>query len=202
MAVFGLLSLVAIYALRDGPPPDDPATRTTLSGLAGAPGSSGALGYRPQPSVVSEEKGRIEIIRPAPIHDVQSPMIVQPLFESNAGVKLGEATNLRFAVRDRASGHAAPGGVNMSASVKDGSGPALPLPVEEVEDGIFQVPFTPRGPGQFQVVLSMDGTPIGSGKVGVVGVTGSTSTETDITNSLSVDPRELGARNAGRGRRR
>ena len=90
----------------------------------------------------------------------------------------------------------------MSASVKDGRGHELPLPVEEVEDGVFEVPFTPRGPGQFQIVLSMGGIPIGSGKVGVAGVAGSPNTPTDIANELSVDPREARVRTSGRGRRR
>jgi hypothetical protein len=52
------------------------------------------------------------------------------------------------------------------------------------------------------VVLSKDGVPIGSQRVGVVGVAGAPNSKVDIIDPLSVDPRQYRARTAGRGRRR
>jgi hypothetical protein len=152
------------------------------------------------PRVVPDDKGRFEIFRPAKVEPLPAT-VVEPLFEVDARLKLNETAKLKFAARDRASGLPLSGAI-VTASVTHGGGPALPLSVEEVEDGVFEVPFTPHGPGQFQVALNVDGVLAGSRKVGVVGATGAADARVDIGDPLSVDPRVNRARTSGRGRRR
>lgn len=199
-----LLGLFAFIFLSSDPPaadaPEGPASAARLSGIA-----FGASPSRPplQPAVVTEDRGPAQIYQPLRAPEPQSPMVAQPLFETNARIKLGETTNLKFSVRDRATGHAVSGSV-ISASVKDDINPATPLKVEEVDDGVFEVPFTATGPGQFQIVLSMDGLPVGSGKVGVVGAAGSLDGQTEVAG-LPNDPREFAPAfrpRSGRGRSR
>ena len=189
--VLGLLCLVAIYFLKGDRPTEDPASLSSLAGVSQP---------REPPRVVPEDRGGFEIVRPAKVEPLPAT-VVEPLFEVDARLKLNETTKLKFAARDRASGLPL-SGATVTASVSHGGGPALPLSVEEVEDGVFEVPFTPHGPGQFQVALNVDGVLAGSRKVGVVGATGATDGVVDIGNPLSVDPRVSRARTSGRGRRR
>jgi hypothetical protein len=191
LVVVGLLCLVAIYFLKGDQPAEDPASLASLAG-----------GSRPQEPrrVVPEDMGRFEFVRPAKVEPVPAT-VVEPLFEVDARLKLNETAKLKFAARDSASGLPL-SGATVTASVSHGGGPALPLDVEEVEDGVFEVPFTPHGPGQFQVSLNVDGALAGSRKVGVVGARGATDGRVDIVDPLSVDPRVYRARTSGRGRRR
>jgi hypothetical protein len=151
------------------------------------------------PRVVIEDRGRLEIVRP--VQQPLPPTVVEPLFEADARLTLNETAKLKFAAHDRASGRPL-SGATVTASVTQGKGPALPLSVEEVEDGVFEVPFTPRGPGQFQIALNVDGVPSGSRKVGVVGAVGAADNRVDIVDPLSVDPRSPRSRTSGRSRRR
>jgi hypothetical protein len=191
VVVLGLLCLVAIYFLKGDPPTEDPASLASVAGVS-----------QPQepPRVVPDDKGRFEIFRPAKVEPLPATL-VEPLFEVDARLKLNETAKLKFAARDSASGLPL-SGATVTASVSHGGGPALPLDVEEVEDGVFEVPFTPHGPGQFQVALNVDGVLAGSRKVGVVGAAGAADGVVDIGNPLSVDPRVYRARTSGRGRRR
>jgi hypothetical protein len=195
LVVIGLLLLVGIHALHGGQPAEEPATIAGVSPpLQQAPLDA--------PAVVFEDKGRIEIVDKARAEVVRAANIeVQPLFEADMRVKLGETAKLKFAARDRTS-RLPESGANVSASVFHGSGPALRLTVDEVDEGVYEVPFTPRGPGRFKVVLSLGGVPIGSEKVGVVGAVGATDDRVDIVNPLSVDPHQFHARTPGRGRLR
>jgi len=192
LVVSSLLCLVALRWLKGDPPPDEP--ESMASRAAAHPAREFA------PAIVPEERGRIEIVRPAKTEDLP-PVQVRPLFETDMRVKLNDKAKLQFAARDRASGHAV-SGAKVSASVFHGKDPEQHLPVSEVDDGVFEVPFTPRGPGMFNVVLSMDGVPVGSGKVGVVGATGASDGKTDVIDPLSVDPTQYRARTPGRARRR
>jgi hypothetical protein len=191
MVVLGLLCLVAIYFLKGDGPAEDPASLASVAGISQP---------RDPPRVVPEDKGRFEIVRPTKVEPLP-PTVVEPLFEVDARLKLNETAKLRFAAHDRVSGLPLSGAM-VTASVSHGGGPALPLDVDEVEDGVFEVPFTPHGPGQFQVALNIDGVLAGSRKVGVVGAAGAPNGVVDIGNPLSVDPREPRARTSGRTRRR
>ena len=65
-----------------------------------------------------------------------------------------------------------------------------------------EVPFTPGGPGQFNIALNVDGVQAGSRKVGVVGAVGAADNRVDVVDPLSVDPRSPRSRTSGRSRRR
>jgi hypothetical protein len=193
-----IMLCVAVWSLR----PHDPAAAesveaTNASGMA-APGAADLL-PAPMPMPVREDQGRLEIVR-LPTAAALPKTTIEPLFEPDARVKIGETAKLRFAVRDRASG--APDSLDhVSASVRHGNDPELTLPVEEVDHGVYEVPFTPHGPGQFTIVLSQDGNPLGSRKVGAAGVAGAPS-GVDAVDPLSVDPRGYRARTGARARRR
>jgi len=192
LVVSGLLCLVAIQWLKRDPPPDEP--ESTASMAPAPPAREFA------PAIVPEGRGQIEIVRPAKTEDLP-PVQVQPLFEADMRVNANETAKLKFAARDRASGRPL-SGATVTASVVQGAGPARPLPLEEVEDGVFEVPFKPQGPGRFQVALNVDGVMVGSRSVGVVGAAGANDGTVDIVNPLSVDPREPRSRTSGRSRRR
>jgi len=145
---------------------------------------------------VAEDPGRIEIVPPPRLAPLP-PTVVEPLFAPDARVKIGETAKLRFAARDRASG--LPESLDhISASVFHGKDPELKLPVEEVENGVYQVPFTPHGPGQFTIVLNEDGAPVSSRKVGVAGVAGTGGRA--AVDPPDEDPRVYRARTSGKGR--
>src|SRR5256885_7646654 len=95
VVVAGLLCLVAIYFLRRDRPAEDPASVASVSGTAQQPPE--------YPRVVVEDKGRIEIVRPVKVEALPAT-IVEPLFEPDTRLPIGEAAKLKFAARDRVSG--------------------------------------------------------------------------------------------------
>jgi hypothetical protein len=202
VTLLGVL-ILAVVALSWGKRRDAPIDEGAEAGSATALAAAAAARFdgfdgAPAPVPVREDKGRLPIVerpRMAPL----PPMVVEPLFDPDARVKIGEPTKLRFAVRDRAS--ALPESLDdVSASVRHGNDPEMKLPVQEVDNGVYEVPFTPHGPGQFTIVLSENGTPVGSRSVGAAGVAGAqANADPDF---LSVDPREYRARTGGRGGRR
>jgi hypothetical protein len=148
----------------------------------------------PPPSVVRESEPRVVRGRPPPAE-------MRPLFDPNMRLNLGETAILKFAApnaesRDLASAR------GVTASVFHGRDRERRLPVREVEDGVYEVPFQPYGPGQFQVVLNVGGAPAGSQKIGVIGAAGRTDAKVDIVDPLLVDPRDFRARTGGQFRRR
>jgi hypothetical protein len=194
-----ILAVVALFwGRRDASTDEAAATASASASAPAAPALSDGFGTDAAPVPVLEDKGRLQIVerpRLAPV----PPTVVEPLFEPDARVKIGETTKLRFAVRDRAS--TLPESLdNVTASVRHGNDPELQLPVEEVDNGVYQVPFTPHGPGQFTIVLSDNGAPIGSRSVGAAGVTGAAANPDP--DFLSVDPHEYRARTGARGGRR
>lgn len=130
------------------------------------------------------------------------PARVRPLFDPNLHIKMGETAMLKFEPRDPVSGWPVPPRSAISASVSDGRAPERPLDVREDADGNYEVPFTPRGPGEFNVTLSLDGVPAGSQKVGVIGAAGRTDGVVDVVDPLSLDPRDFRARTGGQFHRR
>jgi hypothetical protein len=142
-----------------------------------------------------ESGGRIGLARTPPAQ-------IRPLFDSNLRIKLGETAMLRFVARDPVSGLPVEPTAAISASMSDGRAPERPLDVHEDGDGNYEVPFTPPGPGEFNVTLSLDGVPSGSQKVGVIGAAGRSDGAVDIVDPLSVDPRDFRARTGGKFHRR
>jgi hypothetical protein len=96
-----------------------------------------------------------------------------PLFDTKTRFKPKKTVNLKFRIKDKAA--SAPVAVDgISFSLVHGPGAAgVALPVREVRKGVFEVPFTPPGPGQYAVVASLRGAPglsIPPVRLGVVGV--------------------------------
>jgi len=196
LAALAMLGLVALsLQWRDRGAAEGPAPTTAAAGVAGS-AWAGANAQQPVLVPVAENQGRIQIVPPPRLAPLP-PTVVEPLFAPDARVKIGETAKLRFAAHDRASG--LPESLDhLSATVSHGKDPELKLPVEEVENGVYQVPFNPHGPGQFTIVLSQDGIPVSSRKVGVAGVAGTAGG--DAVDPLDEDPRVYRARTSGKGR--
>jgi hypothetical protein len=145
-----------------------------------------------QPSVVPERAARLVLGKP-PLPEIR------PLFDPNMRLHLGETAMLKFAANDRDSRLPAQA-LAVTASVFHGRDREQRLPVHEVEDGVYEVPFQPHGPGHFQVVLNVNGVPAGSQSLGVIGAAGRTDGVVDIVDPLSVDPRDFRARTGGKQR--
>jgi hypothetical protein len=144
------------------------------------------------PGVVREDKGRLELVNRVVIPEVQ--LAREVTMEPPVRVKFGDAPTVRFALGDKVVAHP-------SASVFHGNDDVLQVPVLDAGDGVYEVAFTPTGPGQFNVVLNDGGVPIARKRVGVVGVAGAPGESADA-NFLSVDPRQPRMRSAGRASRR
>jgi hypothetical protein len=98
---------------------------------------------------------------------------VVPLFDTNKRFKPKKTFKLQFRAKDKGSG--APVALDdISFSLRHGPGDAdSQLPARELKKGVFEVPFTPAGPGQYAVVASVRGAPAASippVRLGVVGV--------------------------------
>jgi hypothetical protein len=117
-----------------------------------------------------------------------------PLFDVHTRFKPKKTFKLRFRAREKASG--APVAMDdISFSLRHGPvDPGTRLPAREVKEGVFEVPFTPLGPGQYAVVASIRGAPAASippVRLGVVGV----------ADGLIEEPPEADAEAARKGRR-
>jgi hypothetical protein len=142
------------------------------------------------PRTVYENLGSFHAVRASVI---QAPTVVQ--LEERVG--LGDTANLKFEVPRE---HMATGmGMNkrMTAKAFRGNDRPIELEVKEIANGKFEVPFKPEGPGQFNVVLSDDGTPIAAQKVGVVGAVGANALS-DPNALDEADPISFRARTPGR----
>ena len=145
--------------------------------------------------MLPESERRDERVKPAPVE-------MRPLFDTNLRLKLGDNAMLKFEARDAVSGRPLTSRRQVSASLSDGHGPEQPLEVREDEKGNYEVPFTPHGPGDFNITLSVDGVPSGRQRIGVVGAAGRTDGIVDLIDPLSVDPRDFRARTGGQFHRR
>jgi hypothetical protein len=167
-------------AAQDARTPDAPALQTAAASMAPESG---------------RREERNERVRPAPVQ-------MRPLFDTNLRLKLGDNAMLKFEARDAVSGAPLTSRRQVTASLSDGRGPERPLEVREDQDGNYEVPFTPHGPGDFNVTLNVDGVPSGSQRIGVVGAAGRTDGVVDLIDPLSVDPRDYRARTGGQFHRR
>ena len=100
-------------------------------------------------------------------------MSFTPLFDTNRRFKPKKTFRLRFRAEDKRS-HLPLALKDLSFSLRHGPGDAgIALSAREVKKGVFEVPFTPAGPGQYWVVAALNGAPAGSMRdvrLGVVGV--------------------------------
>jgi len=130
---------------------------------------------------------------------------MRALFDHTQRLTSGKPAKVRFSARTKATGSPA-SNADVGVSVIHPGAPEQRLPAYEVEEGVYEATFTPRGPGQYRVALTSGGAPVGSAppvKLGVVGAVGSSDpTVTDITSSTDYDPRLSTTKGTGRGRRR
>jgi hypothetical protein len=143
--------------------------------------------------------GRGEAAREASKAAPARKVSVVPLFDTNKRFKPKKTVKLQFRAKDNGSG-APVAPEDVSFSLHHGRGDAgTQLPARELKRGVFEVPFTPPGPGQYAVVASIRGVPAASippVRLGVVG----------LADGLVEEPPEadLDARRKGRklGKRR
>jgi hypothetical protein len=147
-----------------------------------------------RPAIVHADTGRIEVVHRVRLPEVQlsaEPVVDPPPVR----VKFGDDATVRFALRDNEKKG------KLTATIFHLNDDAVKAAVRDAGDGTVEVPFTPSGPGQFDVVLSDGGVRVASRKVGVVGIAGSPGDNAD-PDFLSVDPREARMRTAGKVSRR
>jgi len=192
IVIVALATVAVIYPLlRDRPatPPD--AQPDSQAGAAQADGGSGTAPRAP------ETHG--SLARPPGIKDIE----VRPLFDRTQRLTSGKPAKVRFSARARSTGSPA-SSVDVAVSVVHPGSPEQRLAAYEVEEGVYEATFTPRGPGQYRVSLTSGGAPVTPPvRLGVVGAVGTSDpTVTDVTNTTSYDPRTSNTKGTGRGRRR
>jgi hypothetical protein len=101
---------------------------------------------------------------------------LSPLFDTTTRFKPKKTFRLRFRVQS-ASGAPVPKD-DVMFTLQHGidlKEPAIPLHARLVKSGVFEIPFSPEGPGQYRVFAAVRGTQAGSiapVRLGVVGAVG------------------------------
>jgi hypothetical protein len=97
-----------------------------------------------------------------------------PLFDTNTRFRPKKRVKLRFRAQYKVSAAPPLAFEDISFFLRHGPGDAgSRLPARMLKKGIFEVPFTPDGPGQYTVAVQIRGAPAGSPppvRLGVVGV--------------------------------
>ncbi|MFL5442635.1 MAG: hypothetical protein ACJ79W_26060 [Myxococcales bacterium] len=95
------------------------------------------------------------------------------LFDTETTFKAKATVELRFRAREAISGDPIRDR-DISFHLRRGAyGASIPLPVAEVRKGVFAVPFTPPGPGDYWLAAAVRGAPSGTIpeiRLGVLGV--------------------------------
>jgi hypothetical protein len=188
VALAVVAGLSAVYLVRS----DRPAAP---AGTAPAVNAAGVVTGR-RPGIVFEDRGHFQAYQSSTIEAIAEN---EQIVEQRVG--MGDTEQLVFNVRDRGT-HSARTGAHLRAKAYRGSDAPVDLVVNELGKGKYEVAFTAQAPGQFNVVLSEDGTPVGARKVGVVGVVGNDSSLTDPLKLDEADPQTFRARTPGRMRTR
>jgi len=184
-------SLAAIYLVRNGQP-----AQSSGSTAAPAVNAAGVVTGRRAPGIVFEDRNHFQAYQSATIEAIpENEQIVEQR------VAMGDTENIVFRVRERGSGSPRTG-AHLRARAYRGSDAPVDLDVKEDGKGKYEVAFLAQTPGQFNVVLSENGIPVGARKVGVVGVAGNASALTDPLKLDEADPLTFRARTAGRMRTR
>jgi hypothetical protein len=183
VALVAVAGVALVYLMKDDAPAAGSAQAPAVSTAGVSPAGSG-------PGIVYEDRGHFESFQAATIEAV-------PEEAREERVGLGDTADLKFNVHDRYGSPRT--GAHLKARAFRGNDPPIDLPVNEKGKGKYEVPFTPPGPGQFNVVLSDgQGTPIGAHKVGVVGAVGVDPTLTDPLKLFEADPMTYRARTPGK----
>ena len=186
VALLAVAGFAAFYLAKGNTAGQPPAPRSLSVRAAGvAPAGQAA------PGIYYEDRGHFESAQSATVE-------AMPEEAQEERVGLGDTANLKFNLRDKYSG-VPRWGMHLKARAFRGNDPPIDLPVEEKGKGKYEVPFTPPGPGQFNVVLSADdGSMVGAHKVGVVGAVGVDPSLTDPLKLDEADPMTFRARTPGR----
>ena len=103
----------------------------------------------------------------------KAPATFAPLFDTTTRFKPGKTVKLRFRAR-RASGGAPLDPSDVSFWLRHGQpGAEVRLIATKVKGDVFEIPFTPLGPGQYAVLMAVHGAPrnaVAPVRLGVVGV--------------------------------
>jgi filamin/ABP280 repeat protein len=197
IVVVGLATLAVLYPLlreRSAAAPPDAQTDSQTD----ASHSDGGVDAAPR-GPTPEAHG--SAVKPPANQDLE----VRPLFDRKERLTPGKPTKLRFSARAKSTGSPV-SSADMAVSVIHPGSPNQRITAYEVEEGVYEATFTPRGPGQYRVALTSGGAPIAGPppvKLGVVGAVGASDPKvTDITASTSYDPRTSRTKATGRGRRR
>lgn len=94
-----------------------------------------------------------------------------PLFDKGTGFKPKHTFKLRFRARDMSSG--APLTADDISFSMHHDNAIVAAPARQLKKGVFEVAFTPAGPGRYDLVVAVRGAPAGSiapVHLGVVGV--------------------------------
>jgi len=84
------------------------------------------------------------------------------LFDTETTFKAKATVELRFRAREAISGDPIRDR-DISFHLRRGAdGASIPLPAAEVRKGVFAVPFTPTGPGDYWLVAAVRGAPSGT----------------------------------------
>jgi hypothetical protein len=102
----------------------------------------------------------------------RAPAIFAPLFDPNTRFRPGKTVKLRFRARRTPAG--APIGLSeVSFWLRHGPpGAEVRLLATKLKGDVFEVPFTPLGPGQYAVLMTLHGAPrnaIPPVRLGVIG---------------------------------
>jgi hypothetical protein len=188
-AFFGLAAIFALgvfWLVKGNDDGKQAVLETPAVSTAGVSPSLSAQG----PDSVYQDKGHFHAVAPE-VFEAPTP----PGQEVRVG--LGDTAPLKFIAPQRPPSGMGVGSHRMTAKAFRGTDKPIELEVNKVEKG-FEVPFSPQGPGQFNVVLSEDGTPVGAQLVGVVGAVGVDNALTDPLALDAADPVEYRARTPGR----
>jgi hypothetical protein len=96
-----------------------------------------------------------------------------PLFDASTRFKPNETVMLRFRLEDKASRAPIPLKAISVSLLHPPREPEVRLSPRKVRQGVFEVPFTPRGPGRYTLLVAVRGAPeraIPPLHLGVVGV--------------------------------
>jgi len=102
-----------------------------------------------------------------------APATLAPLFDPNTRFKPGKTVKLRFRAR-RTHGGAPLEASDVSFWLRHGRpGAEVRLLATQVKSDVFEIPFTPLGPGQYAVLMAVHGAPrnaVAPVRLGVIGV--------------------------------
>ena len=197
LVVVALATAAVIYPLLRDRPAAPVAAEAGGSPMDASPADAGS--FRADEAAASQAPA--SAFKPPAAQDLE----VRPLFDRTERLTSGKPVKVRFAARAKSTGSPA-SSADVAVSVIHPGSPEQRIPAHEVEEGVYEATFTPRGAGQYRVALTSGGAPIPGTppvKLGVVGAAGGKDpTVTDITTSTDYDPRTSHTKATGRGRRR